>query len=708
MPSVSINSKTSPCRARRRRQQRRQRRPSCGRAARAFCTAEGQLSTPLEQEALLGTNDLVEVSFIERCRLVQNCVARVRVRAEGRSGWGTGFLVAPGLLLTNHHVLPTPDTASTSLVEFGYWFNVAGAVPSAPDEFGLDPGSFFESNEDLDFAVVAVAQRGALGTDIAGKGYLRLIPETGKVQKDDFVTILQHPDGDPMQIALRENKVLRAEDGETFIWYVADTAHGSSGAPVFNDTFQLVCLHAKGIIRRDSRGWYARKNGTWVEKLDGLKETDVIWDRNLGFRVSRISEALLAGARIKWPARVARIEEAMRGGDVLSRAVAQLKGGPGSSQRPADITEESAIMPADKSNEQPNVTTTSAQGIGLVVPLQLRITLEAGGATQPVVDSGTTRTADKGALEAEAFEMRVPIIYDGLDEREGFKAGFLEFADGADAPKPQLTTAGTNVLAPLLDGSGYELKYHRFSIWMHKARRLALFTASNVDWRDRKKMVQGKSTSREALAGFPENSPIAEQWVDDPRVDAEHQLPDIFYTDDHKAFDKGHIVRRDDVCWGKTYQDIQMSNGDTFHVTNCSPQIKEFNQGARGQENWGISNPISRRRPRRMPRRPAFSPDRYSGKMTAGFTARTSKARVRVQIPTRFWKIVVVKGTAGPQAYGFILEQDVRDITEEEFFVTEEWIGALKPIKKIASELRGWLKLDALEACDAYDTVARA
>ena len=31
-----------------------------------------------------------------------------------------GFLVGPGLLLTNRHVLPTKEVAATSMVEFGY------------------------------------------------------------------------------------------------------------------------------------------------------------------------------------------------------------------------------------------------------------------------------------------------------------------------------------------------------------------------------------------------------------------------------------------------------------------------------------------------------------------------------------------------------------------------------------------------------------
>ena len=58
-----------------------------------------------------------------------------------------------------------------------------------------------------------------------------------------------------------------------------------------------------------------------------------------------------------------------------------------------------------------------------------------------------------------------------------------------------------------------------------------------------------------------------EQWFPDPRLDNAYQLSDYFYTRDDGAFDKGHIVRRDDAAWGKTYTLLRRANGDTYHVT---------------------------------------------------------------------------------------------------------------------------------------------
>ena len=71
-------------------------------------------------ERILGNRELVDSWFLE---------AGARARAVGRvqistaaghpKGYGTGSLIGPRLLLTNHHVLPDEAQAAKSLVEFG-------------------------------------------------------------------------------------------------------------------------------------------------------------------------------------------------------------------------------------------------------------------------------------------------------------------------------------------------------------------------------------------------------------------------------------------------------------------------------------------------------------------------------------------------------------------------------------------------------------
>ncbi|MFD2781261.1 hypothetical protein ACFS32_09145 [Novosphingobium pokkalii] len=84
------------------------------------------------------------------------------------------------------------------------------------------------------------------------------------------------------------------------------------------------------------------------------------------------------------------------------------------------------------------------------------------------------------------------------------------------------------------------------------------------------------------------------------------------------------------------------------------------------------------------------------------FHGKDASGAARIQIPNRFWKIVVVKDEAAFQAYGFILEQDVRAVTEEEFYVTDNWRTAWTPIATIEKTLRGWLDLSQLAAIDQH------
>lgn len=660
----------------------------------AFLTADGQTATPLEQEAVLGTDDLVEVSFLDRCLLVRTCIGRIRFSTPRGRSFATGFLIAPGIVLTNHHVFGTPGAARGARIEFGYWYDVAGQLPSTSNEYDLQPDSFFVANADLDFAAIAVAPVSTLGEDIIDRRYLRLIPQTGKAEPGEFVTILQHPDGEPMRIALRENRINRLEPDEPFMDYAADTAHGSSGAPVFNDSFQLVALHARGWIKRDAQGRYALKTGEFVDSLEGLGEKDVVWETNRGFRISRIVPALLAGARADFPEHVAALEAAMSGGDVLRSSVAEVKDSVSTNMAEDEMT--TPMLTATPSTELQRAAAPGSPQ--LVIPIELRISVTVDGTTGTVAEpAGNTLLSE---LEAEAFPLRIPIIYDGLEERDGFDAGFLGLSQSA--PMPKLTAAGKKVAAPLLDGSGHELKYAHFSVWMHKDRRLALFTAANVDWRKRRKLVEGKSTTRKALAGFPEKPTYIEQWVNDERIDASHQLPDIFYTEDRSAFDKGHLVRRDDVCWGDTYAEIQMANGDTYHVTNCSPQTKPFNQGDWGEENWGDLEDHVQKATKADQEKAIIYAGPIFGADDRWFKGKEDSGNVRVQIPNRYWKIVLVKGGAGPEAYGFVLDQDVTQITEEEFYVTAEWKAAWKPLQDIEDQLRGWLSLNDLIPYDQH------
>ena len=198
-------------------------------------------------ERIINTPDFVDVRYLEAGSRASHAVGRVDIRDHaGRViGFGTGSLVTSRLLLTNHHVLPDAETAAASEIEFNFEDGVDGQ-PLKPVAFPLDPTTFFLADEKLDFALVAV---GGSPQELAAFGYNPPISAQGKAIAGDFITIVQHPEGQKKQVALRDNRVVDVLDD--FLHYEADTQPGSSGSPVFNDQWELVALHHASVPAPD-------------------------------------------------------------------------------------------------------------------------------------------------------------------------------------------------------------------------------------------------------------------------------------------------------------------------------------------------------------------------------------------------------------------------------------------------------------------------
>jgi endonuclease G len=308
------------------------------------------------------------------------------------------------------------------------------------------------------------------------------------------------------------------------------------------------------------------------------------------------------------------------------------------------------------------------EAVEIVVPL--RITIRLGSGTEK---SQTTVRVDSGVESGTGEEgLVIPWHDEDYESRSGYNENFLDLAVPMPRPKDP------SVVAKARDGSPV-LPYENFSIVMHGQRRMALITASNVTAEKRlKKPEEGRVYSRKGLSGLGEND--QERWFPDPRLADEYQLPDVFYTNDRGAFDKGHLVRRDDVAWGSTYKLIRRANGDTYHVTNCSPQVAEFNQSTRGEDNWGdLENHVLK----------SAASERYclfagpvldpADEVFVGSIG--DRVRIRVKIPARFWKVIVAKTATGLASYGFVLEQDLSDVPlDQEFVVPEEFARFMEPL----------------------------
>jgi endonuclease G, mitochondrial len=236
-------------------------------------------------ERIFQQNDLLAVRYLELGLRTARCVGRVRIRdGAGRTlGFGTGFLVAPRLMLTNNHVLESAQQAANSQIEFNFQESLDGDPP-ATTVFGLAPADLFITNKGLDFSLVAVAPRAVDGTAAESFGFTRLIEEEGKLVVKESVSIIQHPNGEPKQLAIRENRVV--DILSNFVQYQTDTAPGSSGSPVLNDQWEVVALHHSGVPKRDANGNILAIDGSvWKPSMGDQR---INWISNEGVRVSRI------------------------------------------------------------------------------------------------------------------------------------------------------------------------------------------------------------------------------------------------------------------------------------------------------------------------------------------------------------------------------------------------------------------------------------
>lgn len=160
-------------------------------------------------------------------------------------GFGTVFLIAPDILMTNWHVFRRSDWPLGLNVAFDVELGDDG-LPMVPVRHALRPDVLFYSYDKLDFCVVAVD-----GNPGDTRGYVNL-RNFASVKSDSRANIIQHPAGGLKQIAVRENSIKHFDDD--VIQYWTDTEHGSSGSPVFDDNWEILGLHFQHDSAPDSFG----------------------------------------------------------------------------------------------------------------------------------------------------------------------------------------------------------------------------------------------------------------------------------------------------------------------------------------------------------------------------------------------------------------------------------------------------------------------
>ena len=229
----------------------------------------------LVPERILFDSELLPVGFIAGAGRTGKSVARLIVpRLEGSEPrllpgssktinyFGTGWLIGPKHVITNYHVINARSE---------------GEAPAEPADFELQGRStqvqFDYDHEGAQGEIRRVATLYAVSKPLDYailelEGETQRAPLTIQEHPIEFneglrlaVNIIQHPGGNPKQIAIRNNLVAGLKG--TDIAYYTDTEGGSSGSPVCDDRWRVVALH-KAATRSWGKLSYQGKDTVWV------------------------------------------------------------------------------------------------------------------------------------------------------------------------------------------------------------------------------------------------------------------------------------------------------------------------------------------------------------------------------------------------------------------------------------------------------------
>ena len=257
------------------------------------------ISDPLLRERVISGDDTLDVNYMQNGANASKPVCRITIRSsDGEEGYGTGFLIAPQILITNNHVLPDSSYGSNSYAEFNYEKGPDG-IPLPERVFRFDTSQLFYTNEELDYTIIWVKEQSVDELAFIHQfNFLKLNPNLGKTKEGNFVSVIQHPDGKMKKVALRQNEITNLSLPK-FVRYVTDTKSGSSGAPVFNDKWEVVAVHHAGIPRYNTEGQILNLTGGVWDKSQG--EVQIDWIENEGVRVSSIIYDITTVAYLQFP-----------------------------------------------------------------------------------------------------------------------------------------------------------------------------------------------------------------------------------------------------------------------------------------------------------------------------------------------------------------------------------------------------------------------
>jgi hypothetical protein len=171
--------------------------------------------------------------------------------------------------LTSYHVLRASgqedieSNAHALKLSFGYLTNDPGFESSTFNLIDEQPIVSWSPVHKLDYVLLQVADKAEALEAITPLPFTHTSPE-----ERSGLYILQHPQGEPMKLAIDANGITSVCQDTARIQYVTRASPGSSGSPCFNENWKVLALHHA----ERSRGFGTIREGIMFDRIyDNIK-----------------------------------------------------------------------------------------------------------------------------------------------------------------------------------------------------------------------------------------------------------------------------------------------------------------------------------------------------------------------------------------------------------------------------------------------------
>lgn len=202
--------------------------------------------------------NLAPADFRQKIFEAELRVCRIEIPVTGGTATGTGFLVAPDLVMTNYHVMAwvIEQKVKPAVVKVRFDYKTAGNKTVSEGTLcrlaaswlvdSSEVGPLEEPTKDqLDYALIRLEKPAPPVGDI-DRGFYQLATTPEAFAPDGALFIMQHPRGRPLELAMDTKAIIGMNQASTRVRYRTNTEGGSSGSPCFTPDFELVALHHSG------------------------------------------------------------------------------------------------------------------------------------------------------------------------------------------------------------------------------------------------------------------------------------------------------------------------------------------------------------------------------------------------------------------------------------------------------------------------------